>query len=209
MKTDYINNIPNAERRFFTVPLEFRASEDGKQYFEGYAAKFNQETDLGYFREMIAPGAFEDVMDNDVRCLFNHDSHVILGRTAAGTCEISVDDVGLRYKALYNENDPDHVRVMEKIKRGDVSQSSFAFTIDRESWTNPKEGEQTSLRTIETVRQLYDVSPVTYPAYADTTVGARSLDSIKAEKDKADEAAAKEKSEQLRQQYKLKLQLTK
>jgi HK97 family phage prohead protease len=203
-KKDYISNIANAERRFFTSTLEVR-SEDGQEYFEGYAAKFNSETDLGYFAEEIAPGAFDGNLQDDVRCLYNHEPNLVLGRTSSGTCILSVDETGLKYRSLYNPNDPDHVRVMEKIKRGDVSQSSFAFTVERESWEN-RDGK-TSKRTIEVIGQLYDVSPVTYPAYADTTVGARSLETLKKEHEDKETNDTKAIQEMERERYKRKLKL--
>lgn len=177
MKKDYINNIEGAERRFLTQPVELR-SEGDEQYFEGMAAVYDSPTDLGYFSEEIRSGAFKNVMGNDVRGLFNHDSDVLLGRTASGTMVITETENGLHYKIRYNPNDPDHVRVMEKIKRGDVSQSSFAFTIKDEEWAT-REGKDH--RVITEVHTLYDVSPVTYPAYADTTVAARSLEALKTE----------------------------
>lgn len=177
MKKDYIKAIDNAERRYLTQPIELREDGDEK-YFEGVAAVFNRTTDLGWFTEEIAPGAFDEVMDDDVRGLFNHDPDVILGRSKSGTLELSVDDKGANYKIRYNPADPDHVRVMEKIKRGDVSQSSFAFGIKDDKW-ELRDGKDH--RIINKFSRWYDVSPVTYPAYADTTVAARSLEHLKQE----------------------------
>lgn len=174
---DYIVNIEGAERRYFSQPLEYR-EEGEERSFEGYAVIFNSATDLGFFSEEISPGAFEDVMNDDVRGLFNHDPDVILGRAKSGTMKLTVDKTGVRYKIDYNPNDPDHVRVMEKVKRGDVSQSSFAFSIKDATWST-RDGKDH--RTIEKLSRWYDVSPVTYPAYQDTTVAARSLESIRAE----------------------------
>jgi len=188
--TDYIANIDNAERRFITTPTEVRA-EGEDQYFEGYAAKFNQRTELwkGFFEE-VATGAFDEVVNDDVRGLFNHDPNQVLGRTASGTMTVTVDEVGAKYSIKYNPNDPDHVRVMEKVKRGDVSQSSFAFTIKEQAWErNEKAG--TTVRTIKKLEKWYDVAPVTYPAYNDTTVAARGLSNVeKSEEDKASERSS-------------------
>lgn len=193
---DYILKIDGAERRFFSQPLEYR--EDGEdKSFEGYAVIFNSATDLGYFSEEIRNGAFDDVMNDDVRGLFNHDPDVILGRTASGTMKVSVDKTGVKYRISYNANDPDHVRVMEKVKRGDVSQSSFAFRIKDAVWET-RDGKDH--RIINKLERWYDVSPVTYPAYQDTTVGARSLDQIK-EADKL----AKQEEDEIRAQYTKKL----
>jgi uncharacterized protein len=174
MKTDYIKNIENAERRFFSDTVEVR-EEEGNQYFEGYAVRFNSVTDLGYFSEEVAATAFDGVMGDDVRGLFNHDPDVVLGRTASGTMQVSKDEKGVKYRISYNPEDPDHKRVMEKVKRGDVSQSSFAFSISDESWSK-RDGKEH--RVIEKIKRWYDVAPVTYPAYADTTVAARSIESM-------------------------------
>ncbi len=172
---DYIKNIDGAERRMFTESLEFR--EDGdKKYFEGYAFKFGVIADIGYFTEEIAPGAADEVMGDDVRGLFNHDANIVLGRTLSKTMTMEVDSVGLKYRIEYNPKDPDHVSVFEKVKRGDVSQSSFAFRIKDDKWET-KNGKDH--RTILKFKRLIDLSPVTYPAYPDATVATRSLDAIK------------------------------
>ncbi len=175
---DYINNIENAERRYFSETLELR-EQDGEQYFEGYSAKFDKETDLGGFTESIERGAFDNVLNDDVRGLFNHDYNIVLGRTKSGSMTLTIDDVGQRYRIKYNPNDPDHVRVMEKVKRNDVDQASFAFTIAEER-IEKRSGKPH--RSIVKFKRQYDVSPVTYPAYQDTSVAARSIS-------KAEEAA--------------------
>lgn len=147
--------------------IEVRESEGDEMTLEGYAAVYNSETDLGHFREVIKPGAFDDVLDNDVRALINHDPNLILGRTNNGTLELSVDERGLKYKVKLG-NQQYAKDFYESVKRGDISQSSFAFTIDKQSWN-----EERTVRSVDKVRQLLDVSPVTYPAYAAATVQAR------------------------------------
>jgi len=147
--------------------IEVRESEGDDMTLEGYAAVYNSETDLGHFREVIKPGAFDDVLDNDVRALINHDPNLILGRTTNGTLELSVDERGLKYRVKLG--DQQYAKdFYESVKRGDISQSSFAFTIDKQSWN-----EERTVRSVDKVRQLLDVSPVTYPAYAAATVQAR------------------------------------
>ena len=192
---DYIVNIEGAERRYLSQPLEYREEGEEKR-FEGYAVIFNSETDLGWFTEEIRDGAFEDVMDDDVRGLFNHDPDVILGRNKSGTMKLSVDKRGVKYSIDYNPNDPDHVRVMEKVKRGDVSQSSFAFGIKDAVWET-RDGRDH--RVITKLSRWYDVSPVTYPAYQDTTVAARSFEQVKKENEPEDD------SEEFRAEYTKKL----
>ena len=149
--------------------IEVREAEGEEMILEGYAAVFNSETDLGHFREVIKPGAFDDVMDNDVRCLINHDPNLILGRTTNGTLELSQDERGLKYRVKLGAQQ--YAKdLYESVKRGDISQSSFAFTIDKQSWN-----EERTVRSVDKVRQLLDCSPVCYPAYAAATVQARDL----------------------------------
>ena len=147
--------------------IEVRDAEGEDMVLEGYAAVFNSETDLGHFREVIKPGAFDDVMTNDVRALINHDPNLILGRTENGTLELSTDERGLKYRVKLG-NQSYAKDFYESVKRGDISQSSFAFTIEDQSWN-----EERTVRSVDKVRQLLDVSPVTYPAYAAATVQAR------------------------------------
>lgn len=174
MQTDYIKNIDDAERRFFTEMVEIR--EEGEQRFiEGYAFVVGAVADLGGFTEEITAGAASEVLNDDVRGLFNHEPNIVLGRNKAGTMTLAEDNKGLRYSIKYNPNDPDHVSVSEKIKRGDVSQSSFAFRVKDDKWETRNGKEH---RTILKLKRLIDVSPVTYPAYPDATVGMRSLSKI-------------------------------
>ena len=160
------NQYKDAEKRT-TGTIEVREADGDEMILEGYASVFNSETDLGAFREVIKPGAFDGVMDNDVRALINHDPNLVLGRTTNGTLELSVDERGLKYKVkLGNQT---YARdFYESVKRGDISQSSFAFTIEEQSWN-----EERTVRSIDKVRTLLDVSPVTYPAYSAATVMAR------------------------------------
>lgn len=174
---DYIENIDGAERRFQVAAMEFREEGEDK-YFDGAGVTFGAIADLGWFTEEIAPGAFDEVMDDDVRGLFNHDPNVILGRSKAGTMQLTVDAKEARYRIRYNPNDPDHVRVMEKVKRGDVSQSSFAFSVKDDKWETRNGKDH---RTVTKLKRWYDVSPVTYPAYQNTSVAQRSMQSIKAD----------------------------
>lgn len=156
----------DAEKRTMGT-IEVREADGDEMMLEGYAAVYNSETDLGHFREVIKPGAFDDVLNNDVRALINHDPNLILGRTTNGTLELSVDERGLKYKVKLG--DQQYAKdFYESVKRGDISQSSFAFTIDKQSWN-----EERTVRSVDKVRQLLDVSPVTYPAYAAATVQAR------------------------------------
>ena len=166
MENDERTQHDEAEKRTMGT-IEVREHEEDHMVLEGYAAVFNVETDLGAFREVIRPGAFDDVMDDDVRALINHDPNLILGRTGNGTLELSTDERGLKYKVKLG--DQQYARdFYESVKRGDITQSSFAFTIEEQSFNDDR-----TLRSVDKVRQLLDVSPVTYPAYAAATVQAR------------------------------------
>ena len=143
----------------------------------GYAAVFNEETVIaGMFRERIAPGAFGDsIRTDDVPAQFNHDPNFVLGRTANGTVRLSEDRRGLRYEVDLNPDDSDAVRIGAIVARGDVSASSFAFCCENDGddeWIMD-DPAKLPLRIIKRAR-LYDVAPVTTPAYPTTTVGART-----------------------------------
>ena len=170
--------MAETERRAVTMPVEFRQDAD-KPALSGYAAVFGSVTEIaGLFKEQIAPGAFSRAAkEDDVRALFNHDANYVLGRTTSGTLRLVEDDKGLRYDV--DPPDTSWARdLMVSVQRGDVSQSSFAFEVTEDEWDYGKRGEM-PLRTIRAVR-LYDVSPVTYPAYESTSVSARSLEAARA-----------------------------
>ena len=160
------------ELRHADTTFELRSTEAGNT-LEGYAAIFGAEADIyGLFREQIAPGAFDKtIRESDVRALFNHDPSLVLGRTKAGTLRLETDDRGLRYE-IDLPNTQTARDLWTLVDRGDVSQSSFAFeaVLGKEEW----QGGDPPLRILREVR-LWDVSPVTYPAYEATVVQARAL----------------------------------
>jgi uncharacterized protein len=165
------------ERRF--AELTLRAAGDGNRpVIEGEAAVFDTETTIGsWFREVIRPGAFRAVLSEspDVIGAFNHDWNFVLGRTSAGTLKLEETKTGLRYVIDVNPNDSQAMSVYEKVKRGDVTQSSFAFTVRKESWTQPNDETQSlALREILEVDKLFDVGPVPFAAYPEASAQARS-----------------------------------
>ena len=200
-----IRTNPNAEVRTFDVQdLELRMDGD-KPTVVGYGAVFNSESnDLGGFREYIAPGAFDGRLEDDVRFLVNHDANLILARTTNGTLRLSVDEKGLRYEADM-PNTSTARDLMELLKNGTISQSSFAFTVEEDSW-EVKDGM--NIRTIDKVSQLYDVSSVTYPAYnsASSSVALRSMQEWqeKEEAKKLEESLEAEKLEGIKEEEDLK-----
>jgi HK97 family phage prohead protease len=164
--------MADQERRTISQPVEYRQADEGAR-LSGYAAIFDSPTEIaGMFREIVAPGAFaKAVADDDVRALFNHDANFVLGRTTSRTLRLTEDATGLRYDV--DPPDTQWARdLMVSVQRGDVSQSSFAFEVLEDEWSYGTRGEMPT-RTIRAVK-LYDVSPVTYPAYESTTVSARS-----------------------------------
>lgn len=147
---------------------EFRmeSAEQNGNTIRGYAAVYNSDSEwMGGFYEQIATGAFDGVMDNDVRAYFNHDENLLLGRVSSGTLRISTDKRGLFYEVdLPNTTYANDLA--ELMKRGDVNQSSFAFLIEKDRW---EQRDGTTYRIIEKVSRLLDVSPVSQPAYPDST----------------------------------------
>jgi HK97 family phage prohead protease len=167
------------ERRIISLEdVELRVTDDDNPKITGYAAKFGKwSLDLGGFREKIRAGAFDEALENsDVRALKNHDPNLLLGRTTSKTLNLKTNSVGLRM-----EIDPPNTStgkdVIEEIRRKDITGCSFSFTTAEDDWKYYEDGRVE--RTIIKVGELFDVGPVTYPAYPDTTVAARSMDAHK------------------------------
>lgn len=145
----------------------------------GYAALFHvRSSNLGSpsapLFEIIMPGAFDRVLNDDVRALVNHDSSLLLARSKGGrgSLRLTVDAKGLRYH-FEAPNTQAGNDLLESIKRGDLDQSSYSFTIAAGGDSYATEGRST-IRTITRFGALYDVSPVTYPATSETSVTARN-----------------------------------
>ena len=190
------------DREIRAIPAEFRIQQVENEQLKiiGYAARFNElSEEMWGMREKIAPGAFtEAIGKSDVRALWNHDPNYVLGRTKNGTLQIREDEQGLFYEVT--PPDAQWARdLVESIKRGDVDQSSFAFTVDVEQWD---ESGNPVVRTIVKVRELYDVSPVTYPAYPTATSGVRSLSDV-AKEHKKEPAPAPKAPEYLREKLQM------
>ena len=177
--------IPEIEKR--TVPateLRLNKSEDGKKKtITGYAAVFNKlSDDLGGFREQIAPGAFsKTIKTDDIRALFNHDPNKILGRTKAGTLRLKEDDKGLAFECDVPDTQAGS-DLVTSMSRGDIDQCSFSFRTNSDTWDNTDKANIT--RTLNDVTCM-DVSPVTFPAYPQTSCKVR--DYLSALKDSAKE----------------------
>lgn len=174
---------PEIERRFTpetsAARFEVRRDGDGMPTLIGYAAVFNSRTELGWFDEEIAPGAFARSLadGDDVRALFNHDSARVIGRRNAETLRLVEDSIGLRVEIDL----PDTTTARDlvaSIDRGDIDGMSFGFRAREQEWIE-REDENELRRLIEV--ELIEVSPVTFPAYADTTIAQRSHDAMRQE----------------------------
>lgn len=168
------------ERRFFKG-TEVRVAQSG--HIEGHAAVFNQNYVLWdspslRVTETIRPGTFTRVLsdkEQDPRCLFNHDPNQVLGRQSAGTLTLEQNAKGLKFDCDMPDTQAGR-DVRTSIQRKDINGCSFAFTVSKQKRTEEeKDGKLLILREIQEVDNLYDVGPVTYPAYEGTDVGARSL----------------------------------
>jgi len=201
--------FPERELRYTHEPIVFRESPDDEEddddkkkdeqseekssktaapLVRGYAALFNtKSSDLGGFIERIDPHAFDEVdLEDGVVALFNHDPSLILARSggANATLRLGTDERGLWYE-FTPPNSPNGQNLAEALRRGDITQSSFGFSITRDGgqewdWVEDEQGEEHAFRTIKKIARLYDISPVTYPAYPDTSVAARSLEAVRA-----------------------------
>lgn len=152
-------------------------SENGRPMIEGHAAVFDSwsETLGGIFpfREIVRKGAFaESIGKDDIRALFNHDPNYVLGRNRAGTLELVEDEVGLRVRIC--PPDTGWAKDLQtSIRRGDINQMSIGFVVQDDAWSTENGIDTRELKKV----QLFDVSPVTYPAYTATDVGVRAMQS--------------------------------
>lgn len=165
------------EIRMTNTKFEIRSEgENEKPVIVGYAAMFDSPADeTNGFIEKIASGAFSDALKtSDTRALINHDPGQVLGRVKSGTLKLKEDD-----KGLYYEIDPPDTTyandLIESMRRGDIDQSSFGFVIESEEWDDSGE---IPVRTIKSVKELFDVSPVTYPWYENTESGLKSKEEV-------------------------------
>ena len=162
-----------------TLPLEeLRINNlEEKRYIEGHAAVFDSwsETLGGIFpfKEKVRKGAFSQTIEkDDIRALFNHDPNYVLGRNKAGTLELKEDETGLYVRII--PPDTQAARdLITSIERGDINQMSFGFTVEEEKWDTVEGIDVRELRKVK----LFDVSPVTFPAYPSTDVGVRAMES--------------------------------
>lgn len=176
--------------RTFPIAAKFHKREDGEQpRIEGYFSVYNEVYEmLPGISESIAPGAFQDSLSADVRMLINHDSTLVIGRTAAGTMELRDDNHGLWASALVNPNDRAAMDEYARIERGDVTQASIGFEIIEEDAEYRDDG---SVHFTIKRAKLWEVSPCTFPAYEKTNISARKRDREELMKRRSDAWAEK------------------
>lgn len=165
------------EQRYLQMhDLQSRADDNGEDiYLEGYFSVFNENyTVWPGATESIAPGAFSNSMNGDVRALYNHNHDLILGRTSNGTLELKQDDVGLWGRIKINRKDTDAMNAYERIMRGDITGCSFGFDIKSQEETISDDG---SIHwTLTEIDPLFEVSPCVFPAYEATSISSRGKD---------------------------------
>lgn len=173
----YAHAFDVRERRFNHSMVELRGADSSVSppRIKGYAAKFGvRSANMGWgeieFYEIIEPGFFDNVLHDDVRCLFNHNADLILGRTASRTCRIGQNSTGLWYDCDIDEEQSYTRDLAIALRRGDVNQSSFAFTVKRDGQRWVEDGNIIIRYLMKGgCKALYDVSPVTHPAYPAAT----------------------------------------
>jgi HK97 family phage prohead protease len=158
-----------------SINFELRAKPESRTIF-GTATVFNSSYDMGWYDEEMSSESLNEADMKDVVALFNHDMNMVLARTSSGTLKLNVTGNAMEYEfeapntTLGND-------LLEMVKRGDVYQSSFAFTVEAEDWQE-RSGMKPK-RVIRSIKKVYDVSPVTYPANPDTMVAKRGYDATK------------------------------
>lgn len=161
------------EKRYLHMhDIKTRSADNDEKVIEGYFAVFNEIYRVwDDVTESIAPGAFTDSLNGDIRALYNHNTDQILGRTSAGTLTLKQDEKGLWGQIKVNERDTEAVNVYERIARGDITGCSFGFDIESEEVRVNDDGSVHW--TITKVNPLYEVSPCVFPAYGQTSVESR------------------------------------
>ena len=167
-----MRNLKNQVRSIGKLQTRADNNETDEMKISGYFVVFNSETKLfeNYYEE-ISDKAFKDIDLTDIRALADHDTAKVLGRTKSQTLSLSVDEKGLFGEITINKNDSEAVNLYERVKRGDIDQCSFGFNILDETMDTRADG---STKWTITEIELFEVSVVTFPAYADTAVEARS-----------------------------------
>ena len=178
------------EKRYINMHEVQTRSASDEMIVEGYFAVFNENYQVwADATESIAPGAFADSINGDIRALYNHNDDQILGRTSAGTLELREDEKGLWGQIKINPKDTEAVNVYERIARGDITGCSFGFDIEQERTDILSDGSVHW--TILKVNPLYEVSPCVFPAYESTSIASRGKEMKQIRKREVDAWKAK------------------
>lgn len=184
------------QRRFFDV--QSRSSDDGKMAIGGLASTYDQYTNMGGFAEVVRRGFFDGIDVSEAACLKNHNENLVLGRTYNNTLKLTDTADGYDYEAYPPDTTTGRDSFIE-VRDGYIYKSSFAFTVKEASWKKVKRSElagmlsesdldaltyggEVEVRELIKGEKLYDVSPVTYPAYGGTSVGKREAELLKEER---------------------------
>jgi len=168
----------SVKREMRYAGVELRASgSDGKMVIKGRPAVYNSlSKDLGGFREVLMRGCFDESLDDpEIYATFNHNDSAIIGRVSAGTLQVSSDNIGLTMRCELPNNTVGR-DLYESIKRGDVNKMSFGMFVSDDDWDEGTDefGDKFQRRSVKRAR-IFEVSPVTTPAYDASSVSARSL----------------------------------
>ncbi|MBP3573209.1 MAG: HK97 family phage prohead protease [Prevotella sp.] len=169
------------EQRQYNFEIRAEENEKGK-IITGRPIVYDSKTDLGLFDEIIERGALKNTDLTDVRFLVNHDiTKIPLARSRRNngnsTMHLTVDDDGLGIRVtLDTENNSEARALYSAVQRGDISGMSFMFSVDGEQWEDLDTEHPT--RHIQNISTVVEVSAVTFPAYSDTTINARSKEAL-------------------------------
>jgi HK97 family phage prohead protease len=169
--------MKNNNKQFFpSVELRaYKTEEESRMLVEGYAIVFNSESrDLGGFTEVVKENALDKALERntDVLALYGHDYQNVLGRQSADTLQLEKDERGIKF-TLDLPNTQLGRDVYTLVERGDLKGNSFGFTVEKDSWD--KKGDKV-IRTIEQVRDLFEISIVSLPAYEATELVKRNFE---------------------------------
>lgn len=183
-KKEIQKNSP--EQRFVDILANVQARAEGEssaRVIAGYGAVFNSWSNpIWWFKEQVAPGAFDGADFSRCIACFNHDVNTVMARYSAGTLKLSVDDKGL-YFEFEVPNTTVGNDLYENIRLGNITQCSFKFIVGEDEWKYAlADSDMLDERTITKISTVLDVSPVVYPAYEDTSLEARSFESLEQRK---------------------------
>jgi len=162
--------FPSTELRAYN-----KEENENRMVVGGYAIVFNSESrDLGGFTEFVAPEALDEALERnaDVLALYNHDYSNVLGRQSSETLKLYKDERGVRFELDLPETTLGR-DVYELVKRGDLKGNSFGFTVEKDNW---EKRDGNVIRTIEKIKDLYEISIVSLPAYEATELTKRNFE---------------------------------